>query len=380
MDIDYEFRSKHARHIYPMATIRTVETRKTRMLNFKTCTEYPSMPEELRGRTDLRLMLWAGDCYNKGVTDVERLPGYDIYLCYGLYNTHLDKNVDYLKSRSLPGCICVIDVNSDTQMDIFIQLFRNSISWIDSDYNGTVPSFNLCYYSDLLRGDGTAYHIQPISYAFYPTIALSYALELFAPILPPLVNDKRIWTKSIRDLAKWNEITCLEAFTSPDFKDKSYDYIRQEQDKFKTDLYNLNNHASDTRNYENALEEYWDILRVDILCVDLSRAFKWEDTPSYYINQYKRRFADYLKKRIMSKITGDECMTDFEQYCSENAGTEDQEIRSLQNALEYFELAAAISSYPLLHANVCYFIDERRRSFDPESTPPQEYGVVISKV
>jgi len=105
---------------------------------------------ELEGRHDLRMVLWAGDCVHDTITDVERLPNFDVYLCFGFSQT-LPENVDYIYSkRSRPGIICIIDVWAKEQMDRLIEVFRGRFSVIDSDYNGNTPTLPREYYDALL--------------------------------------------------------------------------------------------------------------------------------------------------------------------------------------------------------------------------------------
>ena len=44
---------------------------------------------------DLRLILWAGDGIHEGITDIERLPHFDVYLCLG-FTAGIDANVEYI--------------------------------------------------------------------------------------------------------------------------------------------------------------------------------------------------------------------------------------------------------------------------------------------
>jgi hypothetical protein len=353
-----------------------------RIIDFKTGLS-TVVPKSLEGRQDLTMMLWAGDCENECVTDVVRLPAYHVYLCNGLSYEGVLKNAADLESYDAPGYICLIDVNDGEQMAKFIKAFKGAFSRIDSDYNGSTPTLSLNDYSDLLRGDGLAYHVEGINGAYYPSYELAYALEIFAPILTPKNNNVRLWTKAIRDLALANNLSCLEVWTSPDLRYLDYDSVRQEQDRYREFLLKINPKAMEACNYKDNLEKYWDLLSVEILTVNIARAYNfWKDDLEQQKDDegFKDRFAAYLKARCTRElIVNFHSYEDFERI---NSKTKDayEQLRGYQKILENLQLAKRISSYPLLHAKICSFVDERRTSLDPEASPVEEYGVVISKV
>ena len=100
-----------------------------RTMNF-----FLDMPGHVELEGNLRMILWAGDCVHNDVTDVERLPDFDVYLCYGSMPT-LQANIDYIYNRSNPGIICILDAMNKYHMARFIELFRNRFNLIDSDFN-----------------------------------------------------------------------------------------------------------------------------------------------------------------------------------------------------------------------------------------------------
>jgi hypothetical protein len=59
-----------------------------------------------QSRKNLRLILWAGDGEHDGISDVERLPNYDVYLCLGFRGPNFDKNVASLTDSQT---FCIID-------------------------------------------------------------------------------------------------------------------------------------------------------------------------------------------------------------------------------------------------------------------------------
>jgi hypothetical protein len=352
-----------------------------RIIDFKTGLT-TVVPKSLEGRQDLTMILWAGDCENDSVTDVVRLPGYHVYLCNGLTYEGVLKNANELESYDAPGYICLIDVNDVEQMTKFIKAFKGAFSRIDSDYNGSTPTLSLNDYSDLLRGDGLAYHVEGISGAFYPTYELAYALEIFAPILTPKNNDVRLWSKAIRDLAVANNLSPAEVWTSPDLRYLEYHSVRQEQDRYREFLLKINPKAMEAYTYKDKLENYWDLLSIEILTVNIARAYNfWKDDLEQQNDDegFKDRFSKYLKARCTRElIVNFHSYEDFERINSRKDAYD--QLRGYQKILENLQLAKRISSYPLLHAKICLFIDERQTSLDPEASPLEEYGVVISKV
>ena len=93
-----------------------VSTFEMPVLNFKDSAniQFNEIPE-----TGLRLMLWAGDMAREGLTDIERLQGYDVYLCYG-FTPSLYENALHLEALDASGSrrhyLCVLDVNDQEQM------------------------------------------------------------------------------------------------------------------------------------------------------------------------------------------------------------------------------------------------------------------------
>uniref|UniRef100_A0A6C0K2E7 Uncharacterized protein n=1 Tax=viral metagenome TaxID=1070528 RepID=A0A6C0K2E7_9ZZZZ len=350
----------------------------SRIINFKESDIPPKLPDSLKGRTDLTMILWAGDCVQNGITDVLRLPIYNIYVCNDVLKGGLELNAYELETKRMPGYICLIDVSDKIQMDMFIDLFGGCISLIDSDYHGNTPSLELNQYSDLLRGDGIAYHVEGINTAYYPTVELAYALEVFAPILSPENNYVRMWSKPIRDLAKFNDLTSAEVWTSPDLRGLEYDSVYQEQNKYRDFMLKINPNAMFAFTYTDKLEEYWDTLSTQIISVDILRVYNtWKEilTPQKDDKGYKDRFMAYLKGRCESGLRAQsQSLSDFETYCSKFTDSIEL-VRVYQKTLIHLELAKEASAHPLLYGRLTNFIDKRLVGKDVE-----EYGVVISKV
>lgn len=265
-----------------------------RTMNFVTGT--PSYCE-LAG--DLKMVLWAGDCSNNGITDVERLANFDVYLCYGFMQT-LQANIDYINSREKPGIICILDVTNKEQMGRFVEVFRGRFSVIDSDYRGNTPTLPLEYYYELLSPEGKAFNIKGINGCILPTEDYQNSLELFAPLLSQVDNYKRMWTKEFIELADGNKLTPSSAWQSPDLKDPYYDGVRQRQLQLMEWNKNRNPIGSQVWKYsKDNLEEYWKLLPIHILTVNFERTNICGNDFREYATMNLERFKTFLIDLIM---------------------------------------------------------------------------------
>ena len=261
----------------------------------------PTLPSTFE-RGTLQLILWAGDC-KRDLTDVERLPNFDVYLCSG-YPQDLDKNVEALSRRSRPGLICVVDVKDDSQMAGFLGLFRNRFSLIDSDYNGNTPTLPIEHYKTLLSSGGRAYNIKGINGCILPTEDFQNTLELFAPMLSTEDGYRRKWCDSMIQLANGNQISPHAAWTSQDFKHPYYDTVRTSQE-------NLNRWNKDRNpvghNYHmysrDNIEEYWSLLPEHILTVRMERTSMYYDILQPYITLTMERYRSFLLTLVDPYIT-----------------------------------------------------------------------------
>jgi len=325
-----------------------------------------TLPDWLQGSTSLKLILWAGDMERKGITDVQRLSEYDVYLCAG-YCQQVDSNVSYINEKK-PGSkvICLINIHNDEQMTNFCELFANKFSVIDADYNGNTPIFPIEAYSRVLAPGGHAYNIRGMNGARFPSEELQNALELFAPVLPADLAVRRRWTAEMIQLAKDNKLSPSSAWTSPDLLHPFYDGVRERQDRFmkyqlersplfnKTFLYTADN-----------LEDYWSKLPVRIITVNTETAWNWEGASGEFLEPYKTRFIGYLRERLST-------YRDFADYVPQVFDSFEEELRVYQlylSRLEYF-------TEPLpagLHSRVGYFMDYRY----PE--PRREFDIILSK-
>jgi hypothetical protein len=300
------------------------------MLNFKD-NNILEIPKWLANK-DASLMLWAGDCIHFGVTDVDRLPGYDVYLCYGFDG--LDVNVNAIVNNGQEKLICVIDIHNEQQLNKFVHLFKNKFQTINSDYLGNTPNLTMETYRDLLKRGGTAYNTEGINAVFFPTIAFRDTLELLAPVLPEELKPRRKWTKEILELARDNRLSVEATWTSPDLHISYYDEIRKDQIQFDQAqalrypgqiLYHLK-YTADT------IEEYWDTLPDHVFLVTPRRGLSWESLDDEWVQPFKARLIAYLENKVKKTMTEAE-KEDFSQYYATLNQSPDEQLSGLHRAV-----------------------------------------------
>lgn len=186
-------------------------------------------PQNLPFHQNLRLILWAGDGENDGISDVERLPNYDVYVCLGFEGPRFDKNVDRLTDSQT---ICLLNIHEPNQMARFQKAFAGSFALIDADYRGNTPTLPLTAYAALLAPGGHAYNTEGINGLRMPEEDLLNTLEIFAPILSPALKERRKWSNIIIEMAKGNEITPGEAWASSDLRNPIFRTIVEGQNRF----------------------------------------------------------------------------------------------------------------------------------------------------
>lgn len=320
----------------------------------------PVYPHWLDYKSNLRLMLWAGDGLHDGVCDIERLSNYDVFLCAG-YAGNLDVNLQYLKEHyNGSKVICILDAKSPGQLAAFCSLFRSRFAVIDSDYFGNTPHLDLDTYSVLLSTGGAAYNIRGITGLRYPDEEFLNILELFAPVIPDHLNYRRMWTAELLQIAEANQLIPSFAWSSPDLVQPLYNGVRERQAAFfESQLRVARGTHSSRYNYSaETMEAYWATLSTAILTNDL-RAWRMTGEPDDLINGYKERFAVYLRGLV---IADGEC----QRYAqSENL---DEEIALLQKCVKltrHFESHTIPGS---LRWRVATFADSRwdpvRETFD----------------
>jgi len=246
----------------------------------------------------LRMILWAGDGMHNGVTDIERLPNFDVYVCMG-YPSTLQPNIDYLYKRAEPGVICIVDVSCHNQMQRFIKEFAGRVTTIDADYHGNTPTMLPEYYYAILANGGKAYNVEGINSMIIYMADYTNALELFAPILPCELKAERRYTPQMVQLAKDNNMPVDFAWTSPDIKHAYYDDIRRGQANYAAHRARLNPNHLTLYNFSEAnLEEYWSGLAPEILTFNYKRLSSYSPTLVSIIEPYMDRFKAYLTAKV----------------------------------------------------------------------------------
>ena len=276
---------------------------------------------ELEGRTDLRMVLWAGDCVHNQITDIERLPNFDVYVCMGFIET-LQANLDYMyNNRSKPGVICILDVSNKEQMSRFVELFRGRFSVIDSDYNGNTPTLPREYYDALLSSEGKAFNMKGINGCVLPSEDFQNTLELFAPMLSMEDAYLRTWTAELVEIARVNSLSPNSAWTSPDLNGSYYNGVRERQKRLMEWNKNRNPVWSHSYSIDN-IEEYWKLLPLHILTVNFERTNALNDSFRNYATMNLERFKSFIIEHIAPMIKNP---AEFRYYAK------DMSIKKLQD-------------------------------------------------
>jgi hypothetical protein len=306
-------------------------------------------------------MLWAGDGERDGVTDVERLPNYDVYICLGSPIPQLDRNRSKLSEKQM---ICLIDVFDRDQMAHFNHVFQNRFVHIDADYMGNTPTLPPQSYSYLLAPGGHAYNTEGINGLIMPEENLLNTLELFVPVLPYVFKQRRIWSGGIIELAKRDGLGPGEVWSSPDLREQTYySNIVANHERF-IGWQKQRNPAWPF--YADSLEKQWGSLNNDVLCWKLNRP----EDKSYYnfqismaelsaaIEPHLSVLSDYLSLKIERLFQKTGC--DNSDYLVELATKTDpyEAISFRQEVMKWL-----LSVVPLgLTLKIGYYTDARRKS------------------
>jgi hypothetical protein len=316
---------------------------------------------ECPAKGPLKMILWAGDMVHNGVTDVERLSGYDVYLCFG-FTQSLQSNIDYIYTLDKPAYICIIDVKSEEQMTRFIKQFRGRFSVIDSDYHGNTPQLDPMYYSALLQTGGIAYNVEGINSLHAPRWDYINALETFAPILPFTLNNERRYTHLMLELAKNNDLPVDMAWTSPDLKHQYYDDIRSGQESFSSRRKLLNPSHVEARTLdESMLETYWSNMSEEILTFNVGRAEIEArcSVQELFGSDRWNRFTRYLNARVEDIVQG---VDDFRTYAKDD----------LSKVQKMLKLSVVARGFKDFKATYGFYTDTRKNAV--------VYGLSLSKL
>jgi hypothetical protein len=300
-----------------------------------------------QSRKNLRLILWAGDGEHDGISDVERLPNYDVYLCLGFRGPNFDKNVASLADSQT---ICIIDIHDDDQMARFHASFAGSFAYIDADYMGNTPTFPLGCYASLLVPNGRVFHTEGINGLRMPQEDLLNTLEIFAPVLSPKLAAQRRWSAGILEAATSDGISPLEVWTSPELKQPFYARLVENHQRF-VQWQSERNEAWPC--CADSLDEQWASLEDRVLTWTLTSDANTLD----FIRPYLTKFSDHLSEKIERVIL--EKAFDSRDYlteCEKVGGDMLATVALKQQVLKWILREVP----PCMAAQIGYYIDMRR--------------------
>jgi hypothetical protein len=308
-------------------------------------------------RTGLRLMLWAGDGEHDGVTDVARLRGYDVFLCMGLNQEMLQRNIDNLFGSQT---LCIINIHEKEQMTEFCREFAGAFSHIDSDYYGNTPSLPMNYYNTLLGSGGMARNIVGINTLIMAEEDTLNTVELFFPVLDEKTKQRRFWDKSVLALSNRDDLSPGEVWTSSGLSHHYYDYAREAQARF-VEWQKRRNSAWPSS--KPTLDEQWESLGADVIASRIALPIAVE---------HLEHFSAYLTKKIASILEAKPMFTlvqsAMDEYCygKDNAAV----IRIKQNVIKHLmtELPSSLTGM------IGRYIDERYEF------RPTNFGLTLIRV
>lgn len=250
--------------------------------------EIYNLEERKSQAKNLRLMLWAGDGMHGGVTDVRRLPGYDVYLCAG-WQENLQANIDSLSHQQT---LCVLDVHSMTQLTMFHHIYDGCFAHIDSDYHGNTPALPLTDYTLLLAPGGTARNIEGINGLLMPHENLYATLEVFAPVLPEPLKLKRRWCPQVMELSKRDDLHPTMVWSSPDLNQPYYLYVKEAQKHFEA---RQKLRSAAWPNHEVTLGAQWSVMNIKELTCSMR---SYPDDDMEILLPHMGRFDEFLSGKI----------------------------------------------------------------------------------
>ena len=236
-------------------------------------------------------MLWAGDGKHGGVTDIRRLPYYDVYLCAG-WQESLQDNINDLNDDQT---LCALDVHNEKHLALFHYLYDGCFAQIDSDYFGNTPTLPITDYTTLLQPEGVAYNIQGINSLSNPEQNLYGMLELFAPILPHDARQQRRWCESVMELSKRDFLDPSMVWTSPDLKHPCYSYVKERQLEFEN---RQRMRSAAWPQYEETLRAQWEKADTKLLLTSLYQHYGTGQAILQIIMPHLSRFDEFLGEKI----------------------------------------------------------------------------------
>jgi len=299
------------------------------------------------------------------MTDIERLPLYDVYVCSGAYDG-LNANIEALK----PGqTLCLINMLDPLQVAAFLEVFRGSFNHINGDYRGNTPRIYAALYKDLLAPGGNAYNIDGINCITLPEEELLNALEVFAPILPDTLKARRIWTSQVLELAKDNRLSPSDLWHSPDLTPLYYSSVINGQKQFREDQ-KRRSPMWWPREGGITLEEYWKTLPVKLIISSLRLAvgYPYCDETMEAIRPYMARFSAFLDEVIgVQQGTTLDTMAYIDAMGS--CKTDEELVRLRQRII-----TDLYADYGGLMPHITSYVDDRYE------TCPVKFGLVLTRL
>lgn len=317
-----------------------------------------SKPSPIFSRSNLRVMLWAGDCVHNETPDVQRLPGYDLYVCYGF--TGLQENINVLPAGAY---ICLIDIHNKDQFMTFLNDFTGMCAEINSDYHGSTPNLSFDTYSLLLETGGIAYNTDGIQGGFNPEDEFQRFLRLFGPVLTKHLLECHKWTRDILKLAEWNKIPPSFVYTDNELRYGSYRHIWDEQNAFIARNSHMNT-LLNTGYTDETLEDYWKTLPDSILTVYIRTLFQEHMTEKdiEHISSYYPRLKQFLWLHVISRAESSAIeLNDLDEFVHQESYTVNDSIRALQTVLSLLEKAEQCKKIRMA-PSIGYFVDTRYAS------------------
>jgi len=317
---------------------------------------------------DLHLMLWAGDGKHDDLTDVQRLSGYHVYLCAGSHK-YLQENIDALADDQT---LCILDVENESQLALFHQVYDGCFAKIDSDYYGNTPSLSLADYIGLLQGGGIARHVESINGMIMPYENLYGVLEIFAPILPDELLLKRRWCVDVMNLSKREDLHPAMLWASPDLQHPYYAYVKQNQNSFEAQQ---KRRAAAWPHRETTLFDHWSTLSTALLIspIELSTIPEGANIIKE-VTPHMTQFSEFLSYKIESLIAAKRHFTLNRLDYSNELDILDYDILRVVR-LKQSVLTMLMIGIPYgLTATIGWYDDTRL----PEK--PMEFGLTVTRV
>ena len=320
----------------------------------------------------LRLMLWAGDGKHGGVTDIRRLPGYDVYVCAG-WQESLDDNINELNGEQT---LCALDIHNEKHLALFHYMYDGCFAQIDSDYFGNTPTLPITDYSSLLQPGGIAHNIEGINGLSMPEENLYGMLELFAPILPRETQQQRKWCESVMELSRRDDLDPSMVWTSPDLNHPYYAYVKERQVEFEN---RQRRRSAAWPKYEETLRAQWEKADTKLLLTSFRQHYTSGQAALELVKPHLSRFDEFLGDKIDELLSIKPRFTLVrDDYIVKNKRMED-DILSVVGFKQTVLRLSGISLPDGMRARIGFYRDERYAgaqtayglTLQKEPAPPQ---------